>query len=308
MKMQHRKNYQISLFVIGCILINCLGKWIAAVLKLPVWMDSFGTVCSAYALGPFCGAVVGAATNVIYGFYHKASYIYALTNIAVGVLTGYYAAKGYLRDLFKTMSLSFLITILSIVVSVPLNYVFFGGKTGNIWGDGVSDLLGQMGMHSWMRGVIGEFYVDFLDKVVTLVALYVGLRIWHGYKACQKKETAHNISPNHIKTGIIIGFLLLGSFFGDSVAVSAQTTQDHSYNTYVQTIYNDANGLPGGKANDIAQTKDGILWIGTYGGLYRYNGSRFQWMDHYDSVKNVNCLYTDEAGRQIGRASCRERV
>lgn len=295
--MQHRKNYQISLFVIGCILINCLGKWIAAVLKLPVWMDSFGTVCSAYALGPFCGAVVGAATNVIYGFYHKASYIYALTNIAVGVLTGYYAAKGYLRDLFKTMSLSFLITILSIVVSVPLNYVFFGGKTGNIWGDGVSDLLGQMGMHSWMRGVIGEFYVDFLDKVVTLVALYVGLRIWHGYKACQKKETAHNISPNHIKTGIIIGFLLLGSFFGDSVAASAQTTQDHSYNTYVQTIYNDANGLPGGKANDIAQTKDGILWIGTYGGLYRYNGSRFQWMDHYDSVKNVNCLYTDEAGR-----------
>lgn len=295
--MQHRKNYQISLFIIGCILINCFGKWIAAVLKLPVWMDSFGTVCSAYALGPFCGAVVGAATNVIYGFYHQASYIYALTNIAVGVLTGYYAAKGYLRDLFKTMSLSFLITILSIVVSVPLNYVFFGGKTGNIWGDGVSDLLGQMGMHSWMRGVIGEFYVDFLDKVVTLVALYVGLRTWHGYKACQKKETAHNISPNHIKTGIIIGFLLLGSFFGDSVAVSAQTTQDHSYNTYVQTIYNDANGLPGGKANDIAQTKDGILWIGTYGGLYRYNGSRFQWMDHYDSVKNVNCLYTDEAGR-----------
>lgn len=297
MKMQHRKNYQISLFVIGCILINCLGKWIATVLKLPVWMDSFGTVCSAYALGPFCGAVVGAATNVIYGFYHKSSYIYALTNIAVGVLTGYYAAKGYLRDLFKTMSLSFLITILSIVVSVPLNYAFFGGKTGNIWGDGVSDLLGQMGMHSWMRGVIGEFYVDFLDKVVTLAALYVGLRLWHGYKACQKKETAHNISPNHIKTGIIIGFLLLGSFFGDSVAVSAQTTQDHSYNTYVQTLYNDANGLPGGKANDIAQTKDGILWIGTYGGLYRYNGSRFQWMDHYDSVKNVNCLYTDEAGR-----------
>ena len=297
MKMQHRKNYQISLFVIGCILVNCLGKWIAAVLKLPVWMDSFGTVCSAYALGPFCGAVVGAATNVIYGFYHKSSYIYALTNIAVGVLTGYYAAKGYLKDLFKTMSLSFLITILSIVVSVPLNYAFFGGKTGNIWGDGVSDLLGQMGMHSWMRGVTGEFYVDFLDKVVTLAALYLGLRLWHGYKACQKKETAHNISPNHIKTGIIIGFLLLGSVFWDSVAVSAQTTQDHSYNTYVQTIYNDANGLPGGKANDIAQTKDGILWIGTYGGLYRYNGSRFQWMDHYDSVKNVNCLYTDEAGR-----------
>ena len=164
--MQHRKNYQISLFVIGCILINCLGKWIAAAGQLPVWMDSFGTVCSAYALGPFCGGVVGAATNVIYGFYYKTSYVYALTNIAVGILTGYYASKGYLRDLFKTMSLSFLITLLSVGVSVPLNYVFYSGRTGNIWGDGVIDLLGQMGFRSWMCGVIGEFYVDFLDKVV----------------------------------------------------------------------------------------------------------------------------------------------
>ena len=295
--MQHRKDYQISLFVIGCILINCLGKWIAAAWQLPLWMDSFGTVCSAYALGPFCGAVVGAATNVIYGFYHKASYIYALTNIAVGVLTGYYAAKGYLRDLFKTMSLSFLITVISVAVSVPLNYMFSGGRTGNIWGDGVIDLLGQMGLHSRMRGVIGEFYVDFLDKVVTMVAFYVGLRLWHRYKTRSDQETAGRIHPNHIKTGVIVALLILGAVFTDPKAVFAQGTKEDSYNTYVQTIYNDNNGLPGGKANDIAQTKDGILWIGTYGGLYRYNGSRFQWMDHYDSVKNVNCLYTDEAGR-----------
>lgn len=65
---------------------------------------------------------------------------------------------------------------------------------------------------------------------------------------------------------------------------------EERYNTYVQTIYNDGNGLPGGKANDIAQTKDGILWVGTYGGLYRYNGSRFRWMNEYESVKNVNAF------------------
>lgn len=294
--MQHRKGYQISLFVIGCILVNCLGKWLAAVWQLPLWMDSFGTVCSAYALGPFCGAVVGAATNVIYGFYHKASYIYALTNIAVGILTGYYAAKGYLKDLFKTMSLSFLITLLSVGVSVPLNYALYDGRSGNIWGDGVVDLLGQMGLYSWLCGVSGEFYVDFLDKVVTLVAFYAGLRLWNRLKKHQDKGNAGRISPNHIKMGSIVLLTFLSSMLSEPAVVSAQGTA-HSYNTYVQTIYNDNNGLPGGKANDIAQTKDGILWIGTYGGLYRYNGSRFQWMDHYDSVKNVNCLFTDEAGR-----------
>ena len=50
-------------------------------------------------------------------------------------------------------------------------------------------------------------------------------------------------------------------------------------------------------ANDIVQTKDGILWIGTYGGLYRYCGNDIEWMNNIESIKNVNCLYTDEAGR-----------
>ena len=33
------------------------------------------------------------------------------------------------------------------------------------------------------------------------------------------------------------------------------------YNTYLQTVYGRENGIPGGCANDIAQTNDGILWI-----------------------------------------------
>ena len=65
----------------------------------------------------------------------------------------------------------------------------------------------------------------------------------------------------------------------------------------MQTIYSTSNGLPCGEANDIAMTGDGIIWIGTYAGLYRYNGRAFQWMNGYDSVRNVNCLYVDEEGR-----------
>jgi energy-coupling factor transport system substrate-specific component len=37
--------------------------------------------------------------------------------------------------------------------------------------------------------------------------------------------------------------------------------------------------------------------VGTYAGLYRYNGREFTWMDNYESVRNVNYLYVDEEGR-----------
>ena len=80
-------------------------------------------------------------------------------------------------------------------------------------------------------------------------------------------------------------------------ASAADAPEPTDYNDYVQSVYSSSNGLPCGEANDIAQTNDGVLWIGTYAGLYRYNGREFRWVDNYESVKNVNCLYVDEEGR-----------
>ena len=52
-----------------------------------------------------------------------------------------------------------------------------------------------------------------------------------------------------------------------------------------------------GEAIDIEQTKDGKLWIGTYAGLFKYDGSKFKLFRDVPSVRNVNCLYVDEEGR-----------
>ena len=51
---------------------------------------------------------------------------------------------------------------------------------------------------------------------------------------------------------------------------------DNSLEPYVVTLYNDSNGLPTGEANDVLQTSDGYIWIGSYGGLIRYDGSSFR--------------------------------
>ena len=69
------------------------------------------------------------------------------------------------------------------------------------------------------------------------------------------------------------------------------------YNSYIQTQYSKDEGLLSGEANDIAQTKDGKLWIGTYAGLFKYDGVKFVCFQDISSVKSVNCLYVDEEGR-----------
>ena len=82
-----------------------------------------------------------------------------------------------------------------------------------------------------------------------------------------------------------------------SAAADGTNGSDNDFDKYIRKVYNGDNGLPGGMANDIVQTKDGVLWIGTYGGLYRYCGNSIEWMNNIESIKTVNCLYTDEAGR-----------
>ena len=55
----------------------------------------------------------------------------------------------------------------------------------------------------------------------------------------------------------------------------AQESEENS-SSYVATVYNERNGLPTGEANAILQTSDGYIWVGSYGGLIRYDGSNFR--------------------------------
>ena len=48
---------------------------------------------------------------------------------------------------------------------------------------------------------------------------------------------------------------------------------------YVATVYNERNGLPTGEANVVYQTSDNYMWIGSYGGLIRYDGNTFERME-----------------------------
>ena len=68
---------------------------------------------------------------------------------------------------------------------------------------------------------------------------------------------------------------------------------------YVVTVYNERNGLPTGEANTVVQTGDGYIWIGSYGGLIRYDGSTFYNYSEEGILpsSSVRALYEDSAGR-----------
>ena len=50
--MKKNKWYTISVFIIICVLLNLAGKCIAGYFRLPLWLDSLGTVAATYVCGP----------------------------------------------------------------------------------------------------------------------------------------------------------------------------------------------------------------------------------------------------------------
>lgn len=288
--MKKYKDYQIVLLALVSILLNFAGKVFAEKFRLPMWLDSFGTFLMAYVVGPFCGAIVGVAGNILYGFINPVSFAYSITSISIALLVGYLAKYGWMKNLFKTMSLSVMVTGVCVIISCILNVIFYDGMTNNYWGDGMIELLQHLKQPRFIQIIVGEFYVDFVDKVITLGALFYSIRI---YRIIKKYLPNFLVLQESSKTLLVVFLILVFGFIFPSQAYASSK----KFDSYIKTVYNNTNGLPGGVANDIASTSDGILWIGTYAGLYRHNGKEFRLMNEYESIKTVRCLYVDDDGR-----------
>ncbi len=70
---------------------------------------------------------------------------------------------------------------------------------------------------------------------------------------------------------------------------------------YIQTVYNQNNGIGSNEVNCLYQSSSGYIWIGTDGGLYRFNGSSFQSINLWDTdrsdVYSINSIIQDSKGR-----------
>ena len=291
--MKKWRTWQIALFVAFCVCLNVGGRLLAVRFHLPLWADSFGTALCAYIGGPVCGALVGLTGNLAYSAVNHLSAAYSITSIALGVIVGIATRRKWFDQFYGFMKAATLTLIVALLVSVPLNIILADGYTGNVWGNGVVDYLLEKEWPPFLCSILGQLAIEFADKLLTIAAVYlvVLIRRWR-----ENRNSTRLLRQGTAMAAVLVLWFSLGAP-ADVRAEDSLQLEATDYNDYVQSVYSSSNGLPCGEANDVAQTNDGVLWIGTYAGLYRYNGREFRWVDNYESVRNVNCLYVDEEGR-----------
>ena len=157
--------------------INYIGKFFAGALKLPLWLDSIGTVLASMLAGPVIGALAGAINNIIYGLTaDPISLVYAITSVAIGISVGILAYKGWMDSWPKAFLSGLIVAVIAAVVSTPLNIKFWGGQTGNFWGDSVFAFLIANKFPILIASFVDEILVDIPDKIATILVSYAIFR------------------------------------------------------------------------------------------------------------------------------------
>ena len=162
----------------ACIGINYLGKLIASVLKLPLWLDSIGTCIGGILGGPIIGAICGAANNLIYGFTtgDSITLVYAITSLGIGLAAGIMGRLEKMEKLSGALLTAVVTGLVAVLISTPLNCIFWGGTTGNVWGDALFAITQAKQMPVLLGSFLDEVVVDVPDKIVTLLIVFAILK------------------------------------------------------------------------------------------------------------------------------------
>ena len=95
---------------------------------------------------------------------------------------------------------------------------------------------------------------------------------------------------------ILLAFL---AAFGSLAPRAAELTTTKSMaDDWLLRTWQTKDGLPQNTVNATVQTRDGFLWVGTSGGLARFDGARFRSFGLQDGLRSVyvSCLWEDRSG------------
>lgn len=162
----------------AAVAINYIGKLFAETLRLPLWLDSIGTIFAGILGGPVLGALSGFINNIIYGLtISPASAVYGIASIGIGIASGVLAYYGMAGKLWKIIIFGLIVALVSSIISVPLNYVYYGGQTGNIWGDAAFAFLNAHHVNAILSSFVDNISVDAPDKIISSIVAFAVFRV-----------------------------------------------------------------------------------------------------------------------------------
>lgn len=156
----------------ACIALNIVMGQIVALIKLPLYLDSVGTVLVAALAGPAAGALTGCLGSALWALLSNPPILpFAVTAGAIGLLAGVSARLGAFRRLPTTLAAGLVTGTLAAFISAPIVALLYGGVTG-AGTDLVVGLLRSRGLDAMHAALYQGLGVDPLDKAISFTLVW----------------------------------------------------------------------------------------------------------------------------------------
>ena len=158
------------------IVLNIVGAFIALNLRLPVYLDSIGTVLSGALLGPVYGVATGVLGSFISGItFDIYSLYYAPVQILTGLMAGWMFRTKWLRG-YRLPIGGLALSLPTSIASAAITAFLFGGITSS----GSSDLvvlMSKLGMNLTLSCFLVQVLTDYADKLIAVLLVAAVLKV-----------------------------------------------------------------------------------------------------------------------------------
>jgi energy-coupling factor transport system substrate-specific component len=148
------------------IAINLVIGQIVLALKLPVYLDSIGTVLVAVLAGPWAGALAGALTNIVWGIWDPNSFPWFPVGLLIGLTAGICANAGWFKSWWGVLLTGVVIAIVAAIASAFINVALYGGITAS-GSSFLTAYLLQTGQSVMSAVLTTNFIFEPIDKIAT---------------------------------------------------------------------------------------------------------------------------------------------
>jgi energy-coupling factor transport system substrate-specific component len=201
------------------IAINVVMGQIVALLRLPVYLDSIGTMLVAALCGPWAGALTGTLSNIIWGLaIDPNAFPWWPVAFFIGLVTGFCAKAGLFKNWWKVAITGFLVALTAAIVSTPIAVYLYGGITAS-GSSFITAYLLQTGQGIVQAVLSTGFLVEPVDKIATALlafAIVQGLskRFIARFPRPENVEIEEGTSRTqlYIAIGIVIVLVLIAAF------------------------------------------------------------------------------------------------
>lgn len=162
----------ITLIAVGIALNLAVGT-IVLNLKLPLYLDSIGTVLVGALVGPWAGAATGFLSNLVWTLTGLFPQAFAWAGVAaiIGALAGAFGRSGWFQTVVRAGAAGLITGVISAVLSAPIATYVFGGVVG-AGTDVLVATFRAAGLDALMSNVAQGTFSDPLDKLVTFVVVW----------------------------------------------------------------------------------------------------------------------------------------